>query len=439
MIRVGEIIRHRPAIPRCVIPPGADASMHLVLVNHYAGSPEHGMEFRPHQFARHWAEAGHDVTILAGSYSHLRNLNPTVSERVTEEMIDGIRYRWLRTPRYSGNGLGRIRSIHAFVKAIDRERREDLRGRRIDAVIASSTYPFDIDPCRRIAREHAATLVWEVHDLWPLSPIEISGYSPRHPFIRVTQRAEDRCCRDADLAVTILPKAIDHLRTRGLDPDACICIPNGAETPGIAKDDAPAKAVREMRKDGRFTIVHAGGHGDYHGLDTLIRALDELPARRFGLVTIGEGPAKKRLRTLADGLGNVHARFVDRVDRASALSAMTESNAVYAGLRGHPIYRFGIGLNKIYDAMLCGRPIIASYTAGNDPVTEADCGIRVEADDPRSLAEGIDRLASLTEARREQMGANGRRHVGEHHDLGTLSVRLLEAITAARGRRRGHH
>lgn len=439
MIRTGERIRHRPAIPRYAIPPGVDASMHLVLVNHYAGSPKHGMEFRPHQFARHWARAGHEVTVLAGSYSHLRNLNPEVSGRVTEEMIDGIRYRWLRTPRYSGNGLGRIRSIHAFVKAVDRERREHLRQLRIDAVIASSTYPFDIDPCRRIAREHQATLVWEVHDLWPLSPIELSGYSPRHPFIRVTQRAEDRCCRDAELAVTILPKAIDHLRTRGLDPDACIHVPNGAEPPGIATDDAPATAVREMRSDGRFTIVHAGGHGDYHGLDTLILALNELPAQRFGLVTIGEGPAKNRLRALADGLDNVHAQFVDRVDRASALSAMKESDAVYAGLRGHPIYRFGIGLNKIYDAMLCGRPIIASYTAGNDPVTEADCGIRVEADDAASLANGIHRLASLTERRRDELGANGRRHVREHHDLESLSRRLLEAIRAARGDRRGRH
>ena len=411
--------------------------MNIVLVNHYAGSPEHGMEFRPHQFAKNWVKAGHEVTILAGSYSHLRNLNPTVPGRVAEETIDGIRYRWLRTPRYSGNGLGRIRSIHAFVKAVDRERREDLRGRQVDAVIASSTYPFDIDPCRRIAREHDASLVWEVHDLWPLSPIELSGYSPRHPLIRVTQRAEDRCCRDADLAVTILPKAIDHLRTRGLDPDACICIPNGAEAPGMATDHAPAGAVREMRSGGRFTIVHAGGHGDYHGLDTLIRAMDALPSGRFGLVTIGEGSAKDRLRSLADGLENVHARFIDRVDRASALSAMTEGDAVYAGLRGHSIYRFGIGLNKIYDAMLCGRPIIGSYTAGNDPVTEADCGIRVQADDPRSLATAIERLASLGADRRIEMGENGRRHVLEHHDFEPLSGRLIDAISKTRRRSGG--
>ena len=165
--------------------------------------------------------------------------------------------------------------------------------------------------------------------------------------------------------------------------------------------------------------------------------MDALPSGRFGLVTIGEGSAKDRLRSLADGLENVHARFIDRVDRASALSAMTEGDAVYAGLRGHSIYRFGIGLNKIYDAMLCGRPIIGSYTAGNDPVTEADCGIRVQADDPRSLATAIERLASLGADRRIEMGENGRRHVLEHHDFEPLSGRLIDAISKTRRRSGG--
>ena len=406
--------------------------MNIVLVNHYAGSPEHGMEFRPHQFARHWVAAGHHVTILAGSYSHLRNRNPEVRERVVEEEIDGIRYRWLRTPHYSGNGLRRIRSIHAFVRAVDRERREDLRGRPIDAVIASSTYPFDIDPCRRIAREHGATLVWEVHDLWPLSPIELSGYSPRHPFIRVAQRAEDRCCRDADLVVTIPPRAIDHLQTRGLHPDSCVCIPNGAESAAAATDHRPAQAVRDLRSEGRFAIVYAGGHGEYHALDVLIEALGELPARRFGLVAIGEGSEKSQLRSLARRIGPVRAEFIDRVDRASALAALAEGDAIYVGLRGHQIYRFGIGLNKIYDAMLCGRPIIASYTAGNDPVHEAGCGLRVDADDPRSLARAIEDLAAREEESRLELGANGRRYVLEHHDFEKLSARFIEAIQSKR-------
>ena len=62
------------------------------------------MEFRPYYMAREWAKNGHQVTILAASYSHLRWENPSVEGAVTVERIDGIDYVWLRTPAYSGNG-----------------------------------------------------------------------------------------------------------------------------------------------------------------------------------------------------------------------------------------------------------------------------------------------------------------------------------------------
>jgi hypothetical protein len=78
--------------------------MRLLLVNHYAGSPRHGMEFRPYYLAREWVRAGHEVTIVAASYSHVRAVQPEVAGEPREELIDGIRYRWLPTPHYAGNG-----------------------------------------------------------------------------------------------------------------------------------------------------------------------------------------------------------------------------------------------------------------------------------------------------------------------------------------------
>lgn len=413
--------------------------MHLVLVNHYAGSPDHGMEFRPHQIGRHWVAAGHEVTILAGSYSHLRHRNPDVPGAVREERIDGIRYRWLRTPTYTGNGLGRIRSIHAFLRAVDRERRTSLRKQAVDGVIASSTYPFDIDPCRRLAREHGAGLVWEVHDLWPLSPIELGGYSPRHPFIRVTQRAEDRCCRDADRVVSILPRAIDHLRTRGLDPARCVVIPNGAEPVDTSHPDheEPGRRIDGHRAAGRFTVAYAGGHGSYHALDLLLRAVARVDPTRIALVLIGDGDEKPALRTLATDLGLRHTDFLDRVDRTSAIAALERADAIYAGLAPHPIYRFGIGLNKLFDGMLAGRPLLGSYTAGNDPIEEADCGIRVPAGDVDGLASGLRRMAGTSAADRDDMGRRGREHVRRHHDYAQLADRFAETVRQAITHRHG--
>ena len=37
--------------------------MKILLVNHYAGSPELGMEFRPYYFAKKWQKCGFDVGV----------------------------------------------------------------------------------------------------------------------------------------------------------------------------------------------------------------------------------------------------------------------------------------------------------------------------------------------------------------------------------------
>ena len=415
--------------------------MNIVLVNQYAGSPRHGMEFRPHQLAQHWVEAGHDVTIIAGSYSHLRNQNPDVGRVVMEEMIDGIRYRWIPTPRYSGNGLGRIRSILGFIRGVDRERKRFLRGREVDAVIASSTHPFDIDPCRRIARAHDAVLVWEVHDLWPLSPIELKGFSPRHPFIRVTQRAEDRCCRDADLVVSILPRAIDHLVTRGLDPARYLVIPNGVNLedlpdpePGPGEED---RAIQELRRDHEFIVGYAGSHTTSYGIDCLLAAIRTLGDSRVGAVFIGDGPAKVDLQNQASGLAGI--RFLDRMPRRSALATLRRCDAVFVGLRRKPLFRFGIGMNKIFDAMLVERPVIASYTAGNDPIGSASCGVRVPAEDVEGIAGGILTIMNLRQEDRAELGASGGRYLREHHDHRVLARRFMEAIQATCDSHRSDH
>ena len=64
--------------------------MNILLINHYAGSVEMGMEFRPYYFAREWCKMGHHVDIIAADYSHLRIKNPKVSKDFQSEEIDKI-------------------------------------------------------------------------------------------------------------------------------------------------------------------------------------------------------------------------------------------------------------------------------------------------------------------------------------------------------------
>ena len=262
--------------------------MRILLVNHYAGSPAHGMEFRPYYLAREWVRAGHEVLIVAASYSHVRAVQPEMRGLAREELIDGIRYRWLPTPHYGGNGVGRLRNILSFLRQLRGDAWRLTREFRPDAVIASSTYPMDVWVARKLARLARARLVYEVHDLWPLSLIELSGMSPHHPFAMLCGKAESDAYRDADRVVSMLPCVHDHMASRGLDLAKLHIVPNGFAPEEWQGHSAPLAAelaahLAAERAAGRVVVGYAGSMGLPNALDVLLDAAAFVPTNRLDL------------------------------------------------------------------------------------------------------------------------------------------------------------
>lgn len=408
--------------------------MRILYINHYAGSPRHGMEYRPHYLARHWTRMEHEVVVVAASASHLRHKAPDVSGGVAEEVIDGVRYLWLKTPSYSGNGIRRAVNMASFVFRLFRIRRRLLRRFSPDAVIASSTYTWDIFPARAIARACGARLVYEVHDLWPLSPMELAGMSRWHPFILSLQWGEDYACRHADLVVSMLPLAGAHLQEHGMSPEKFHYIPNGIElAEWRTKADQLPYAHRELlaacRRYGRFIVCYAGSHGLSDALDTLLDAAALVLGQPVSFVLVGHGPEKARFRQRADEMNLRNVHFLDPVPKEAIPALLQRVDAVFIGWKNHALYRFGVSPNKLMDYMAAGKPIINSASAGNDAVLEAGCGFSVQAEDAVAIADAIIRLMNLPAEQRERMGAAGRAYVRNHHDYAVLARKFSDLMS----------
>lgn len=413
--------------------------MNILLVNHYAGSPAHGMEYRPYYLAREWVRAGHRVQIVAASQSHVRTRQPVLpgaGREPLDETIDGIAYRWLPTPAYRGNGAGRAKNILAFLLRLWRESAVLVRGFAPDVVIASSTYPMDIWVARHIARSARAKLVYEVHDLWPASPIELSGMSPRHPFIRLCQKAENDAYRDADTVISMLPKVAGHMAAHGLDLRKLHIVPNGiAEDdwagPPTPLDPGLASRLAALRASGRVVVGYAGSHGLPNALDVLLDAAALLQRHKaFTFVLVGDGHEKARLAQRVQGEGLVDVLLLPPIPKARIPALLAAFDIAYIGWQRVPIYRFGIAPNKLMDYMMAGCAVLHSVEAGNDPVAEAGCGSTVAPESPTAVAEGLVALAAKTPQERAAMGARGRAFVLAHHTYRVLAQRFVAAVSA---------
>jgi len=408
--------------------------MNILLINHYAGSVRHGMEYRPYYLAREWVRRGHHVTIVASSESHLRTQAPRLDGRtLLAETIDGIDYAWLATPPYRGNGAARVRNMFAFVLRLQREAAHLAAALRPDAVIASSTYPLDIWPACHIARLARARLLFEVHDLWPLTPMELGGHSRWHPFIMLLQAAENFACRRADAVVSILPKVRAHLEARGMAPHKLHLVPNGVdpsewEGASAALPEALSSSLDAMRRAGRMVVGYAGTHGIANALDTLLEAAHRLRERPVDFVLVGAGPDKPALLRRAAALRLSRVHFFDPVPKAQVPALLQRFDLAYIGWRRQPLYRFGISPNKLIDYMMAGRPVLHAVEAGNDPVRESGCGLSVAPEDPQAIADGVLTLLALGPGGRADLGRRGRSHALANHTYPVLGQRFLDAL-----------
>jgi glycosyltransferase involved in cell wall biosynthesis len=409
--------------------------LNILLINHYAGSPRDGMEYRPFYLAREWVRLGHRVLIVASSESHVRARQPQLARQDRlEEEIDGVQYCWLKTPTYGGNGIGRVRNMLSFVRRLYREGAALAREFRPDAVIASSTYPLDIWPAHRIARLAGARLLFEVHDLWPLSPMELGGYSRWHPFIMLLQAAENYACRHADVIVSILPKVREHLEAHGMAPHKLHVVPNGTDPAEwlASMSELPSaldQALTELHSLGAFIVGYAGTHGVANALDTLLEAAHLVRERPLAFVLVGGGPDKAALRRRAAAMGLSNVHFFDPVAKHQIPALLARFDLAYIGWKRQPLYRFGIAPNKLIDYMMAGRPVLHAVEAGNDPVAEANCGLTIAPEDPLAVALGIRRLLALSEDERNLMGQRGKKFVLENHTYPVLARRFLSACT----------
>lgn len=230
--------------------------------------------------------------------------------------------------------------------------------------------------------------------------------------------------READL---ILGLAERHLEaTPFLHPyrDRWRVVPLGIELARFATDTPRVEIPAMMRRGEEPVILFVGFLRHYKGLDDMLHAMREIPAK---LVIVGEGPERARLESLHARLGlGDRVTFAGHVPDADLPAWMAAADI---GVLPSNSAAEAWGLAMV-EMMASGLPVVCTELGTGTSVVNqhGESGFVVPPRDPRALAAALNRLVQ-DPALRERMGRAAR-----HRALTRFSreamVRAVEEVYA---------
>jgi glycosyltransferase involved in cell wall biosynthesis len=410
--------------------------MRIWILNHYALPPDRAGGTRHYEFGRLMAARGHDVTIFASSFNHFsqREERLPAGERLRVQLIDGVRFVWIRTTPYQRNDRRRMLNMASYAAGVLGAQH---RFPRPDVVVGSCVHPMAVAAAALIGTVRRAPFVFEVRDLWPQTLIDMGALAGRGAAARMLRAAERFLYHRARLVISLLPGAAEYITASGVPKEKIIFIPNGIAQltpapPGPATS-ALADRIRALRASGSLVAGYVGSHGAANGVDVLVRAAAVLRDRGAGhiaLVLVGDGPDKQRCEQLAAGLGLGDDRvlFAPPVPKREVPALLEALDVTLFPLRDVPVFRYGLSSNKLFDYLASGRPVISATGLTDNPVRASGGGICVRPEAPEAVADALAELAAAGPQARRQLGEQGQAWVYRHHDMTMLGEQFLRAL-----------
>ena len=394
------------------------------IINQYCGSIFHGMNFRSWYFAKELKKKGHSPHIISASFSHLLFKFPATNGRFTFENVEDIPFTWVKVAKYSGSqSIGRVLVMIQFMINLIFLPKKKLQ--KPDVIIVSSLSPLPIVSAYFWSKKYKAKLLFEVRDIWPLSLIEIGGFSKLNPLVLFFGWFEKFAYKRADKVISVLPNAKPHMESRGMNKDKFIHIPNGFNMEEMKKSKDLDKSIANLIPKNKFIVGYTGSLGASNAMEYLIKASNYLEINEnIHFVILGKGQHLEKLKNNAKN----NVSFLGEIDKSQIQSAISYFDVCYIGWHNHSLYRFGISPNKIFDYMYSGNPIIHSVNTSNDLVQIAKAGVSIQPENPKEIANKIIEISKMGNEILKKWGENGKKYVEENHTYSHLTQLLISTI-----------
>ena len=390
---------------------------------------------RAFELARHWAEAGHDVSVLTGFPNHPTGVVPAewrsrLRRLTCHENVGGVDvFRTWLWPLPNRKAHERMRNYASFCFSAA------MRGMalpRPDVIIASSPQLLVGLAGWSIAFVRQLPLIFEVRDLWPESLTAVGVGDENSLLHQALAAVANFLYRRSDLIVVVTPAFKEHLIQHWQVPAQKISIvENGVETDLFAPASSAANAAlrHELGANGKFLVCYIGTMGMAHGLETLLDAAAELQRRNSNalFLLVGEGAEKERIKAMARSRGLANVRFLDQQPRETIPAFISASDACLVLLKKTDVFKTVIP-TKMLEFMSCARPVILGVDGqARQIIEEAGAGIVIEPENSEALVNAISRLSADRELG-TRLGQKGREYIVQHFSRGRTAGKYIDVL-----------
>nr|WP_297705276.1 glycosyltransferase family 4 protein [uncultured Butyrivibrio sp.] len=396
----------------------------ILIICHYAQQPPLNTMLRYHNWGKELTHRGYKVTIIAASTVHNTDIDIIEETSRKKDVCDGVRYYYIKTPKYTGNGIQRIKNMLSFCLGL-----RYFRNLNPDMIITCEAYlyPFVNHYFKGVS------IITDTVDLWPESIVEYANFSRNNPLIRTLYGLEKKAYLKSDALIFSMEGGKDYVReqpySKKINYSKVFHINMGCD---ILQKDKELEGISFNLgwNPDNFNIVYCGSIRQANQVQQICDAAWEIQKRGYDTIRFqiyGNGDDLEMLKKYVTENGINNVSFYGRIEKDRIPYILANGRANILTYKHVPLMKYGGSQSKLFDYLASGRPIICNAKFGYNLIERYRCGVVAENQSAGALADAIEKLYQVDVTELSEMGIRARQ-AAEAYDQPVLVDKLEEVF-----------
>lgn len=391
--------------------------MRIFVVSQYY-YPE---RFSVTDIAEQLVKLGNEVTVLTGKPNYGFHKIIDGYKKISFEEINGVKVHRVNLHPRSTSRMSVIRNYLSFHR--NAKRKVNKLG-EFDVVLGISLSPIiSVAPAIKYAKKNKIPCVLYCEDLWPESTVVTGAVKKNSLMYKILYKWSVSLYKGFDKIIISSPSFKEYFNNELKIFDKGFPVVN---QPILLSN----KKAEPIKYEHKHNLVYAGNIGSIQLIDELVEAMKLVKTSDTKLYLMGMGSLLEKIKQKV-----IDEHLEDKVEYAGALP-IEKAEAYYYNADALIVSLKSSGTvgrtipNKAIQYMKYGRPLLGVIKGDGKELLSKANGTLFTDEDPKSIAEGIDKLLSMKE--KDQLGLNNKSYFEKNLSSEKLVNQLFNELKDAK-------